>query len=223
MKEVILLGAGDSITEGLEKGLWNKIKDKEIWSLNSMFKIMPYIPTRQIWVDRTFFIKSSGEIQQLHKKGVELHCKKHNYYAFIGDMVKQYDAVREREFFKDNKIGDVSHVYFGGHGLVGIFALSIAIREKYEVIYLLGYDWGSISIDQRKTHCYQDKIKELNIYSTGAGNPEIYINTDGTPNKWIKDWEVFEKEETKIYNVSPLSHINNFQKLNYEEFFEKIK
>ncbi|KKK81950.1 hypothetical protein LCGC14_2808260, partial [marine sediment metagenome] len=117
-KEVILLGGGASITDGIDLGLWNKIRDKEIWSLNSIFKIMPYIPKRQIWVDRTFFNKTAAEIQQLHKKGVELHCIQNKTYAFLGDMIKQYSAVREKEFFKVNKIGEVSHVFFGGHGLV---------------------------------------------------------------------------------------------------------
>jgi len=38
MKECIIVGAGYSIKEGLEKGLWAKIKGKEVWSLNSAFK-----------------------------------------------------------------------------------------------------------------------------------------------------------------------------------------
>lgn len=222
MKEVVVLGGGDSINDGIDKGLWDKIKDKNIWSLNSIFKIMPYIPTRQVWVDVSFFKHEAHNIQVLGKKGVKLHCKRHLYYSFLGDSIKQHDAFRDTEILEDNSMKEISHVFMGGHGLVGIFALSLAIREEYDTIYLLGYDWGSLSNEHRKTHCYQDKIKELNIRSTGAGKPGIYLNTDDSPNKNILDFNMYDKEKAKIYNVSPLSHITNFEKIDYLEFFRRI-
>jgi len=42
-EEVIILGGGYSVKEGIEKGLWNKIKDKNVWSLNYVFLTMPFL------------------------------------------------------------------------------------------------------------------------------------------------------------------------------------
>lgn len=223
MKECIILYSGNSINDGIEQGLWSKIKGKDIWSLNSIFKLLPsdLIPTRQLWVDASFFRHESHNIQILHKKGTKLHCKRSPKYAFIGNMINQHDVCREREFYKE-KMEKVSHIFIGGHGLVGVFALSLAVKEKYDTIYALGMDWGTTNVNIRKTHCFQDKMKDLNIYCTGAGNPEIYLNQNNTPNKWIKDFEIFGKEDTKIYNVSPKSNINTFEKIDYSTFFKKI-
>jgi len=224
MKSVIILGAGTSIEDGISKGLWEKIKGKEIWSLNSIYRIFPsdLLPTRQLWVDISFFRRNGAAIQNMSKKGVILCCKRHAHYAFFGDIIQQYDVCREKEFYKE-KMEKVSHIFIGANGLVGMFALSLAVREKFDIAYILGFDWGSTSIANRKTHCYQDKIKELNIYSTGAGNPEIYLNQNNTPNKKIKDFDLYNKEDCKIVNVSPSSHIYQFEKIDYSEFFKRIE
>jgi hypothetical protein len=222
LKEVIILGAGSSIQTGIDTGLWNKIRGKDIWSLNSMFKIMPYNPTRQIWVDVSFFRHEVAELQRLFKEGVELHCKSHTHYSFISQRVNQYPCCREREFYKE-PMKEVSHIFIGGHGLVGLFSLSLAVKEEYDNIYLLGFDWGTKSNNERKTHVYQDKIKDLNIRSTGAGKPGIYLKEDDSPNNFIKDFNIYKKEKSKIWNVSPDSNIEIFEKIDYNTLYEKIK
>lgn len=213
MKRVIILGAGKSINEGIAKGLWNKIKGKEIWSLNSMFKVMPYLPTRELFVDVPFFRHTSEKIQQLAQKGVTLHAKKHNKYAFI-PTINQYMCSKNPN--------DKVSLYIGGSGLCGLFALSLAVKENYEEIFILGYDWGGTSRDDKYTHCYQDKQKELEIWSTGVGRPEVYFMRDGRPNKDLKDFKYYLQFSNKIYNVSIPSHIEVFPKLRWEEFFDKI-
>lgn len=222
MKEVIILGAGASLQKGIDSDLWNKIKGKDIWSLNSIFKIMPYNPTRQLWVDVSFFRHEVAELQRLFNEGVSLHCKSHAHYAFISQRVNQYNCCREIEFYKE-PMKEVSHIFIGSHGLVGLFSLSLAVKEEYDIIYLLGFDWGTSSNNERKTHVYQDKIKELNIRSTGAGKPGIYLKDNDKPNNHIKDFNIYKKEKSKIFNVSLDSNIEVFEKIDYNTFYEVIK
>ena len=223
MKSCIILCSGESLNEGIDLGLWKQIKGKDIWGLNSIFKYMPYNPTRQLWVDVSLFRHEAHNLQLMQKAGVQLHCKYHIHYAFLGDIINQHQCCREREFYSKNKMKDVSHLFIGQMGLVGFFATSLAIKEGYETIYLLGSDWGTKSNYERKTHCYQDKIKDLNIKSSGAGNPGIYLDTHDKPNKKIQDWKIYLKEDVKIYNVSPNSNIECFEKIDYPTFFKKLK
>jgi hypothetical protein len=219
MKSVIIVGGGSSIQEGIDKRLWDKIKGREVWSLNSAFRTMPYNPTRQLWVDYRFFEHNAHYIQVMGSQGVKLTCKAHRKYAFIGDVVEQKECCRQREFYGEG-MKNVPLVFIGGHGLSGCFALSLAVLEDYDIAYILGYDWGTTSVNQRKTHYYQDKIKDLNIYSRGAGNPEIYLEKLGKI--FIKDFDLYLKEKIKIYNVSPNSNLYQFEKIDYDNFFERI-
>jgi hypothetical protein len=217
MKKLILLGAGNSIKEGLEKDLWNKIKHIEKWSLNSMFKIMPYLPDREIWVDKKFFEQTVVELQQLSLKGVKMITRNNTRYAEL-DSIIQYEGTREiLKWNKENKV-----LFMGQMGLTGIFALSLAIIEGYEEIYLLGYDFGNTSIKDKQTHIYQDKLKALRIYSTGSGNPEVYRNDKDQVKNEVEDFNVYLHEKAKIYNVSLNSNIKIFPRISYDEFFSKI-
>ena len=64
LKQVVLVGGGYSIVEGIETGLWEKLKQStiEIWSLNWAYKTMPYYPTRECWIDINFFTSSIQEL-----------------------------------------------------------------------------------------------------------------------------------------------------------------
>jgi len=205
MNEVIIIGGGYSVKEGIEKGLWGKIKDKEVWSLNYCYKVMPYLPTVELWVDSTFFKENAGELQVLAEKGVKLYAKKHAMYAFI-DKITQFETTREKRDFD-------KFIYIGSNGLVGFFALSLAVRE-FERIFLLGYDYGAKN--RNTTHFYQDKITHR-----GVGKIEVYLNKNGSVKREVQDFEVYKNYN--IYNVSLISNIQTFPKISYEEFFEMIK
>lgn len=220
-KECVILGAGNSISEGISKGLWAKIKGKEIWSLNSAFKTMPYLPSKELWVDAAFFTHEVGNLQKLWSQGVELIAKEHKKYKPFRDRIKQYTICRDLEFYGKELMKNINLIFTGGHGFVGIFALSLACKMEYNIIYLLGYDWGTINMDHHKTHYYQDDIKRLNIHSAGAGQPEIYLGPEGK--RFLKEFKVYKIEKSKIYNVSLISNITEFEKISWEVFFEKIK
>lgn len=218
-KLVIILGAGTSIKEGIEKGLWDKIRKYETWSLNSMYKIMPYLPTKELWADRKFFDMNITELQIMCQRDkVELITKKNSRYNLIPEIIQRVSTTKVENYAKEKDT-----LYTGRMGLVGLFALSLAVKENYDKIYLLGYDWGTTSLKDTNTHVYQDKIKQLKIYSGGAGRPIVYFRPNGKLKDEINDFKTFNKDREKIINVSIKSNINFFQKIDYLEFFKRIK
>lgn len=213
MKDVIILGGGKSILEGIETGLWNNIKDKEVWSLNFAYKMMPFIPTREVWVDTTFWKNNISELEMLSKKGTKCHCKKNDRYNFINDII-QHEITRKVEE-KDTRL------FIGAMGLCGMFALSLAISEKFERIFLLGYDWGTTKISDTHTHFYQGQ-SGIEYSSRGVGRPEVYLSNTSNPKKDVNEFDIY-KDHKEIYNVSMNSHIVSFPKITYQEFYDKIK
>jgi hypothetical protein len=210
MRECFIIGGGNSVQESIDSGLWEILKGKDIWSVNYAFLTMPYFPTREIWLDLFFFKNNIDKLQNLYKNGVFCYTKQNNKYSLIKE-IKTYNVSRD--------IKDVEgKMYSGGMGLSGFFAIHLAVEEKYDRIFLFGYDFGSITND-KKTHYYQDKIS---VMSTGVGKPEIYREQNSSIKKEVKDFEFFLKYPTKIYNVSPKSSITCFPKLEYSDFIKKL-
>lgn len=212
MKDVIILGGGASVTEGIEMGLWDIIKGKEIWSLNFAYKAMPYLPTREVWVDTTFWKNNTDELESINKRGVQCHAKKNDRYNMISDII-QHDTSRKPD--------DKNKLFIGAMGLCGLFALALAIQEKYERIFLLGYDWGTPVRSNTHTHFYQG-MSGITYQSRGVGRPDVYIQDNSNPKNGVRDFDAF-KNHKEIYNVSIISHITSFPKLKYEEFYERLK
>lgn len=222
MKDVIIIGGGYSVTEGIDKGLWDKIKGKEVWSLNSCFKAMPIKPTIQLWVDIEFFKNEVDNLQRLHASKVKLVAKESIVFLGLSQYIELHETTRERPKYYGRKALENKLLYYGWMGLSGTFALSYAIALGYERIFLLGYDFGSPSLVHKKTHWYQDEIPNLKIISTGAGRPEVYLhyNNGEVIEDFLQDFEVFTKEDAQILNVSTISNIPYFPKLTYDEFFK---
>lgn len=225
-KEVIIIGGGNSVRQGIDLDLWNKIKGKNTWSLNYSFRSMPYLPTREIWIDHAFFTHNVDDMLGLWKQGVNMVTKTNNRYALqyhdFGEAITQYQTTRERKAYKGKPVlKDLTPFIFCGRmGLTGIFALSLAVAEGYDLIYLLGYDFGTVDIKNSQTHFYQGKLE---VWSTGVGKPTLYRSKHNIVGKDIKDFEVFKQEsETKIVNVSPESNIKYFEKIDYPQFFERL-
>ncbi len=222
MKRVILVGGGYSVKEGIEKGLWDRIKNEHIWSCNYAFMAMPYLPKKEIWVDIAFYKNNIEVLQNLWEKGVELHTKKHPTYAGIVEHLFCYDSTREVKNYHGKQALEKNMIYYGKMGLSGMFALSLAIAHGYDEIYLLGYDFGSRSVKDLNTHFYQDTLK---VYSTGVMHPEVYRMPNNTVKQSeVEDFKVYLNEkDIKIFNVSPDSNIPYFEKVDYNTFFERLK
>lgn len=227
MKRVIILGGGYSVRDAIDNAnLWHNIKDQEVWSLNSCFKAMPFLPSKQLFVDRDFWRHEADSMQTLHSKGVTVITREMGHLLQNRPELIKYGCTRVQSEFKGtNGIKD-NLIFNGNMGLVGIFALHIAACMDYDEIYLLGYDFGSTHVDNKKTHWYQDQIPQLKIQSFGAARPEVYLHKDpGHVNeirKDVEDFRVFVGLGKKIYNVSPNSHIPYFQKIDYTTFFQQI-
>ncbi len=221
MKSCILVGGGYSVKEGIELGLWDKIKGQEIWSLNYAYKFIPYLPSRQLWVDLSFFKNNINDLQKLQEQGVSLYTKDHPLYKekMYRDKITSYELTRKWKEHTDK-------IYVGSSlGLVGNYALSLAFKEKYDIIYLLGYDFGTKASTDLNTHFYVDVAEENNIKSSGLKRPGVYYQ-DGK-NSIKNDVLDFDNYKTiygsKVYNVSMDSNLHSFEKISYQEFFNILE
>jgi len=219
-KQVILLGGGSSVIEGLNKDLWNKIKNTEIWSLNFSYKFMPFLPKKIVWTDRKVFTDNCKEIQILYHKGVDLECRFNELYSLYPE-VKNYPIEKDRRKY-DSKL---DKIFIGTLGLTGYFALSLAVKQQYDKIYLLGYDFGTPSFNDKSTHWYQGlKQNEgyLPVISNGIANTAVYMDANSAIKSSISDFDFYKEWNDKIVNVSSRTNIHQFKIISYDEFFNQL-
>ena len=202
-KPLIIVGGGSSIKEGIRQDLWSKIKGQEVWSLNFAFLTMPYTPSKEIWVDFFFFLAQQKNLLGL--KNCELIAKNTGtvYKEF---PVTTYEATSNLDKYKDGTL------FLGRLCLCGIFAISLAIERGYKSIYLLGFDHGTSIGKEEETHYYKGRV----------ANPEVYRDENNKIRTEVKDFEVFVKDNTDIYNISTKSNIECFPKSTYTEFFRRL-
>ena len=232
MKRCVIIGGGNSIQEGIDKGLWDKLKNEVTFGCNEAFKF--FSPTAITFVDWTFY-----KCRYKHIHNYPLVIGKHNPaigFWYRGKGGTKYQKCSEgatlemiqgsgKYFGKDSlKKGVYSGV------LCGLFTTTLAIALGYDEIYLLGFDFGQ---KNGKTHFYQNMndvgqfIDENNQERTGVGynirggfNTGVFNNTD----EYIQQfWTPYlEETDVKIYNVSMNSRIKTFDKITYDSFFERI-
>ena len=131
-QEVIILGAGLSIEEGKQKGLYEKIKNRFTIGLNLSYK--EFDSTIVMFVDEPFYER---EVEQLKKLplviGVAhgiINPDEHPNFILFRNSGTYYG----KDSIKQNKIYST--------WLVGIFSLTFSIALGCKQAYLLGYDWG---------------------------------------------------------------------------------
>lgn len=221
IKTVIIIGAGTSINNGISLNLWENIKNNTIWSCNYAWLTMPYLPTREVFVDKYFFKNNIDALNELVNKNVEV-IGKHNFINSNLPKLKTYATTRNIKEYCGKEGIIRNKIFVGQQGFCGTFALHLSICEGYKRIFLLGFDYGvKPEDDSKKTHYYQDKIKVL---SHGMGNPRVYKHKNGQVHPGVNDYIIFNNEEdVKIYNVSPDSNINAFEKITYEQMFELLR
>lgn len=224
-KQLIIIGGGYSITEGIDKGLWSTLEGSFTMGLNYSYHY--YDSTLQSYVDHDFYAKNKDDLEALPL----IVGKHHNTLKYYKNTI----ALRTtNKYSRDLSTG----VY--NSCLSGIFALSLGIYLLGEgEIYLLGYDYGDVrtnkaiasnddyggKTEKKKypiTHFYQGDIKHRGIGKVNYYNGVIGRKGERQPRAdW--DFRVYNKEsKVKIYNVSINSKITVFPKLSYKEFFEKL-
>ncbi|MCK9542964.1 MAG: hypothetical protein M0R03_13135 [Novosphingobium sp.] len=234
VKKCVILGAGQSMQEGIEKGLWTKLDNIATFGINEAFQF--FNPTLITFVDWTFYRDRFDKIK--------------NYPLVIGinnPAIGFWYTDRKRGSYQKCAKGDTlvmvngSSEYFGKESLkkgcytgvlAGLFTTTLAMALGYNEIYLLGCDMGQ---KDGKTHFYQNNNKgignftdENNVERTGVGfnvcghfSTGVYNNTDA----YIQDfWKPYLTDtDVKIYNVSMNSRIDTFEKITYDEFFKNIE
>lgn len=223
MREVIILGGGYSVKEGIDKGLWDKIKGLDIWALNVTYKTMPYLPNKELWVDfHNFYRAYEAEILNLD---CHLVTKYQSYYTTIDKITILTPTNKPDEFYGREAL-QKGKIFIGQRGFCGIMALSYAVALGYNIIYLLGYDFGNISTSNgKRTHYFDDNMADYGI-KRGYENPRytVFVDKNGKVKTDVKDFQLYSDiSDLKIYNVSLESNIPYFEKISYEDFFDLIK
>ena len=210
-KEIIIIGGGYSIKEGISLNLKEKIKDKYVLTLN--FSCYHFDSTATVFVDDFFyrgFITGGGmdinkeHVEKLKKLPLIIGARR-KYINFYPNTVPVGYTF---SYFHNNPL---KKGFFVGKPLTGVFALHIAayLLDYKGSIYCLGFDGGPI--EGNTTHYYSD------IKHRGVGKVDVYREPS---DYYFKEFLV-EKDLT-IYNVSPNSRINSFQKITYPQMFERL-
>jgi hypothetical protein len=216
IKEIIIIGGGRSIKEGLTLNLKEKIKDKCVLTLN--FAYNHFDSTATVFIDDQFYkgyITGCGitcdkeHVERLKKLPLIIGAYR-NYLKFYPNTVPVRFTF---SYFHNNPVK--RGFYVGDKCLTGIFSLHIAayLLDYNGSIYCLGFDGGVINAsDTNSTHYYED------IKHKGINRTQIY--TTEPLDLFFRKY-LIEKELT-IYNVSPNSNLNSFKKISYPEMFEQL-
>jgi len=204
-KEGIIIGGGSSLKEGIEKGLWEKIKNH--FSIGTNYSYKFFDSTLQVFVDSSFYNAQKIELERLPL--IIGQCR--NIKVKLPNTL----SIPANHIYTRDLTGGIHSAK-----LSGIYALTLMIHLlSTGNLYLLGFDNGAITkdLDSKKrkiTHWYQGQTEHR-----GVGKVSYYDTKD----RGDKDFGCFKNEnKVKIWNVSPLSKINVFEKIDYTTFFQKL-
>jgi len=205
--QLIIIGGGFSMKEGISKGLWEKLKDRFTLGINYSFHY--FKSTLQTYVDLDFYSNEWDDLESL-----PLIVGK--YHKLIEKEIRGQTImlqINPKTYVRDLSTG----VYKSS--LCGLFSLSLGINllDKGE-IFLLGFDYADngTKADNGKanTHFYQGEINHR-----GIGKCNYYKNKGRAD----RDFGVYSTEKkVKIYNVSLDSKINIFPRISYDKFFSML-
>lgn len=202
-KQLIIIGGGASIREGVEKGLWKKLEGKFVIGINFSYKFFPD-PTIQCYLDKQVREQNEGDFNKL-----DLVITKKQP---IKNHKNELQIPTQSNYIRNI----VNGIYKGA--LTGIYALTLGVYLlDVGEIYLLGYDFGSqekTSAGKPLTHFYQGTINHRGVGKVNYYNSKGHVT---------RDFGVFQKEKKiKIYNVSLKSKLEMFEKISYDDFFKKL-
>jgi hypothetical protein len=218
IKECIIIGGGKSIADADQSALKVILQDKFVIAVNYAFKYFPH--TLLCFIDKKFYYSTDNENPNIYE---ELRQEP----LIIGinhdtDKVKLPNTIllKENGTYQREK---APHNGWYPDGLSGVFALTLSsYLMNYEgTIYLLGFDWSRRKdIPKRDDPNYNSKTSEsIHFYSDikhrGCGYVSYYENHN--PDNMFKFFS--NEPKLRIYNVSPNSNIENFEKINYPTMF----
>lgn len=229
---IILCGSGGSIpflnsrynhnrfSHGLDMKLETLIKGNYSIGLNYFFRYG--CPTTfNTFADWQFYLSQSEALKKLPLiiGANDPQLKNHNK-----DLTHENTILLEKSGTYNGK-DSISKGCFSKQ-LIGIWSLSLTIALGFKEIYLLGYDCCETD---SITHFYQGVVDMKSKQSRGIGKNEKGKYNTSTYNikkhlneKWFAPFEA-ERKEIKIYNVSPDSAIKVFEKIDYDQFYQKVQ
>jgi hypothetical protein len=224
-KFCLILGSGNSISDGIKLGLSNYLENFPSFGINESIKFFDCTAfTFGDWTsyrDRFELYSKTNLVIGWNDTHIgrqiegATYCPKHE-----GLILLPYSGK-----WKPNPLKEGLY----SANLCGGFTLSLAIALGFTEIYLLGFDCREI---EGKTHYYQgiEGAGQYNDYEgnprTGVGikdgkyNTSLYNNSDEMINA---NWKPFRHEQDiSIFNVSPESRISVFPKISYREMFDRL-
>lgn len=210
LKQLIIIGGGSSISEGVSKELWDKLKGRFVIGLNYCFHHYKDA-TFYSWVDNDFYRKQIENLKSLPlligAEHPELKKVKLPNTITLPSTAR-YDPTLKKGVYK--------------LALVGLWALSLGCYLLKDIedaeIYLLGFDFGGKNKKDRQgrfiTHYYQGKINHRGISKVSFYNNKEHRKKCFQP--------FIEKQSISIYNISLISKIPQFPKISYDQFFRRL-
>ena len=213
ISDIIIIGGGKSVQEGIDLGLETHLEHKCVVLTNYAYR--HFKGTFLCFSDRNFYksddLTKNPDIYEELKSLPLIIGLKHNPDL---DNVLHSNTVMIKCPKKELR---------NNCPLTGLFALSIAEKLEPKNIFLLGFDWDKRPIEEIDRKNYKGE-SNLNIHyykqeipHRGLGYVGFYENHN--PNNYFK---YFKNSKLKIYNVSPNSNINTFEKINYLTFFNLL-
>ena len=216
--EIIIVGGGKSIQNGLNQGLQPLLANKYTILTNYAYK--QFNGTFTAFTDRAFYKPKPEDdnpdiYEELRSLPLIVGINDNGISEF--KMENTVLVKRSSDYHRQHSL----RLGFYTGNLTGIFSLGLAayLMKYTGTIYLLGFDWTQQPIPEDKSkykstcdmqiHFYDD-IKHRGVGYTG------YYDVHN-PSQSFKH---FLEPNLKIYNVSPESNINTFEKIDYPTFFK---
>jgi len=210
-KEIIIIGGGASIQEGIALELKERIKDKFVIALNFAYRHFDH--TCLCFVDQRFYIgkllsdatpETAHIINYQHVEALKQES------LIVGIQQSQTMQKLDNTILLKNSTTFERNILDKGCyravlcGLIGL-TLACYLVDFKGVIYLLGYD-------SNNTHYYNDIAHRGIDFNRFFCKP----NTE-------KYWKCYTNlKDVKIYNVSPESNILSFEKISYVQMFSLL-
>jgi len=225
IKQLIIIGGGTSISEGIEKRLWERIESCFVIGLNYSFRYFKN-PTIQCFVDIDFYKEQKKNLKYLPL----IIGKHHTQMPKLDNTISLNCGTK---YYRDLN----PTIYKSS--LCGLFALSLGIYLLDEgEIFLLGADYGEKRKGKYEEHAKSKEFMRKNVVYDAKGRALTHFYQDDFVHKGSgkisyynmkdraeKDYGVYKEEKkVKIFNVSLISKIPSsiFPKISYDEFFKKL-
>ena len=211
IKQIIIIGGGNSIKKGLSLGLQDHLNHKFVIGNNYSFRHFPI--TFLTFGDKNFYksenlSKNPDIYEELKSLPLIIGMDKKNR---LKDIIHP-NTILLKNVTYCNQIKSAREGFYTKNMLTGVFSISLAcfLLDYIGEIYLLGFDWNSTG----DTHYYSKE--EINHRGQNWHGCYSSHNPEEVFHPFLK----FDK--IKIYNVNLESKINTFEKITYVQFINQL-